>query len=83
MSATQLHAMWESHGSTGGHWTGGDSTASVVLPGAWLSETFLGTVTPDGTRPRDTPTCTPRSGQRLGRVAVAVPVAAGQPSPHP
>lgn len=58
-SATTLNALWNGYGDAGGHWTGGDSTASVALPDgrvAWLfSDTFLGTVNADGTRPRSAP----------------------------
>lgn len=46
-------ALW-SYGDTSNGWTGGDGTYSVPLPGgrtAWLfSDTFLGTVTPEGGR---------------------------------
>jgi fibronectin type 3 domain-containing protein len=56
---TQLNAMWNTYGNEGGHWTGGDATISTALPDgrdAWLfSDTFLGTVNPDGSRPSDTP----------------------------
>ena len=44
---------------TGGRWTGADSAFSVKLPGdrtAWLySDTFLGTVNADHSRPADSP----------------------------
>lgn len=44
---------------SGGGWTGGDGTLSVRLPdgrSVWLfGDTLLGTVSPDGTRPADTP----------------------------
>jgi len=44
---------------TGGRWTGADSAYSVKLPGdrtAWLySDTFLGTVNTDHSRPADSP----------------------------
>jgi hypothetical protein len=44
---------------SGDGWTGGDGTLSVGLPdgrSVWLfGDTFLGTVSPDGTRPADTP----------------------------
>lgn len=47
------------YGNTGGGWTGGDSTYTVQLPGGrtlWLfSDTFLGKVNPDGTRPEGEP----------------------------
>ena len=54
-----LTAAFTAYGNRGGGWTGGDSTYSVRLPGGrelWLfSDTFLGTVNPDGTRPPDSP----------------------------
>ena len=54
-----LNGMWTAYGDQGGHWTGGDSTASVPLPDgriAWLfSDTFLGTVNPDHSRPSGSP----------------------------
>ena len=54
-----LNSMWNTYGNAGGHWTGGDSTVSVPLPDgriAWLfSDTFLGTVNSDYSRPSDTP----------------------------
>ncbi|MEU4446678.1 fibronectin type III domain-containing protein [Actinosynnema sp. NPDC050801] len=57
--AGTLTALWNSYGDQGGHWTGGDSTVSVRLPDgrvAWLfSDTFLGTVAADHSRPRSTP----------------------------
>ena len=56
---TRLNAMWNTYGNQGGHWTGGDATISTPLPDgrdAWLfSDTFLGTVNPNGSRPSDTP----------------------------
>ena len=56
---TALNALWDSYGDQGGHWTGGDSTASVPLPDGrtvWLfSDTYLGTVNADGTRPQNSP----------------------------
>ncbi len=59
MSAAAVAAMFGSYGDAGGHWTGGDSSVSVLLPDgrvAWLfSDTFLGTVAADGTRASDTP----------------------------
>ncbi|SCG14278.1 Fibronectin type III domain-containing protein [Micromonospora echinofusca] len=59
MSATALNTMFQTYGDQGGHWTGGDNTASVALPDgrvAWLfSDTYLGTVNADGTRPAGTP----------------------------
>ncbi|MFI7545064.1 fibronectin type III domain-containing protein [Actinoplanes sp. NPDC049599] len=54
-----LNTMWNTYGDQGGHWTGGDTTVSVALPDgriAWLfSDTFLGTVNADHSRPADTP----------------------------
>ncbi|MDG9674448.1 fibronectin type III domain-containing protein [Micromonospora sp. DH14] len=59
MSATDLNTMWTGYGNAGGHWTGGDRTVSVPLPDgrmAWLfSDTFLGTVNSDGSRPASSP----------------------------
>ena len=60
MSAAELNAMWTRYGdSSGWHWTGGDRTVSVELPGdqlGWLfSDTFLGPVNADGSRPADAP----------------------------
>jgi subtilisin family serine protease/fibronectin type 3 domain-containing protein len=59
LPADDLNAMWNTYGDQGGHWTGGDSTVSVPLPDgrtAWLfSDTFLGTVNADKSRPFDTP----------------------------
>lgn len=50
---------FEHYGNTGGQWTGADSSYSVPLPGgrvAWLySDTFLGTVNADNSRPLDSP----------------------------
>ncbi len=54
-----LDALWAHYGDQGGHWTGGDRTASVALPDGrtvWLfSDTFLGQVLagpqPAGNRP--------------------------------
>ncbi|WP_283135947.1 phospholipase A2 [Rhizohabitans arisaemae] len=51
--------MWGTYGNAGGHWTGGDATVSVPLPDgrtAWIfSDTFLGSVNADFSRPRDAP----------------------------
>lgn len=59
MTADQLYLQWAAYGDAGGHWTGGDSTVSVPLPDgriAWLySDTFLGTVRADHSRPTTTP----------------------------
>ncbi|MFD2764296.1 fibronectin type III domain-containing protein [Micromonospora eburnea] len=55
MSAAQLTAAFAGYGDTSGRWNGGDSTASVELPDgrvAWLfSDTFVGPVNADGSRP--------------------------------
>lgn len=55
----RLDNLFDNYGNTGGGWTGADSTYSAPLPGgpdAWLfSDTFLGTVNPDGSRPADAP----------------------------
>src|SRR5688572_10949916 len=55
----QLNAQWNGYGDEGGHWTGADGTTSIQLPDgriAWLfSDTFLGAVTPEHSRPRDAP----------------------------
>ncbi|WP_160097126.1 fibronectin type III domain-containing protein [Kibdelosporangium aridum] len=57
--SSDLNTMWNNYGNAGGHWTGGDGTVSVRLPDgrtAWLfSDTFLGTVNADFTRPTSTP----------------------------
>jgi hypothetical protein len=57
--AGDLDALWNAYGDQGGHWTGGDRTASVPLPDgrtAWLfSDTFLGSVNSDHSRPADSP----------------------------
>ncbi|MEV4663342.1 fibronectin type III domain-containing protein [Micromonospora echinofusca] len=59
MSATAVNDMFNSYGNAGGHWTGGDGTASVALPDgrvAWLfADSFLGTVNADGSRPANSP----------------------------
>jgi hypothetical protein len=59
MSAAALNAMFGAYGDRGGHWTGGDGTASVPLPDgriAWLfADTMLGTVNADRSRPRGQP----------------------------
>jgi fibronectin type 3 domain-containing protein len=56
---TALDSQWNTYGNQGGHWTGGDETVSVALPDgriAWLfSDTFLGTVNSDYSRPANTP----------------------------
>ena len=52
-------ALLNAYSDSGEGWTGGDSTYSVELPGgrtAWIfSDTFLGPVNPDGSRPTTTP----------------------------
>jgi len=57
LSAADLTGMFSRYGDTGGQWTGGDDTASVALPDgrvAWLfSDTYLGKVSVDHSRPRE------------------------------
>src|SRR4051795_7483170 len=52
-------SLLNAYSNTGKGWTGADSTYSVQLPGgrtAWVfSDTFLGPVNPDGSRPTTTP----------------------------
>jgi fibronectin type 3 domain-containing protein len=59
MAASAVASMFNTYGDAGNHWTGADSTVSVPLPDgrvAWLfSDTFLGTVNADGSRPTSTP----------------------------
>jgi hypothetical protein len=54
-----LTAAFTAYGNSGRGWTGADSAYSLRLPGdrqLWLfSDTFLGTVNPDGSRAPDTP----------------------------
>lgn len=54
-----LTRLFGDYADTAGAWTGADSAYSVPLPDgrtAWLySDTFLGTVNPDGSRPIDSP----------------------------
>lgn len=54
-----LTDQFTTYGNTGGEWTGGDSTYSLPLgkgkTGWFFSDTFLGTVNPDGSRPTDSP----------------------------
>jgi hypothetical protein len=54
---TDLTQTFADYGNTGGAWTGGDSTFSLPLRGGktgwFFSDTFLGTVNPDGSRPTD------------------------------
>jgi hypothetical protein len=59
MSADELTSMWTAYADGPGfHWTGGDRTVSVDLPGeqvGWLfSDTFLGSVS-GGKRPANAP----------------------------
>lgn len=55
----ELTAAFGHYGDTAGRWTGADSAYSVPLPGgrtAWLySDTFLGTVNADRSRPESSP----------------------------
>lgn len=57
--AADLHEMFRAYGDSGVGWTGADGSYSVPLPDgrtAWLySDTFLGPVNPDGSRPSGTP----------------------------
>src|SRR4051794_25869998 len=59
VAATDVTAMFRRYADSGGGWTGGDNTASVALPDGrvgWLfSDTYLGHVAADHTRPRDSP----------------------------
>lgn len=54
-----LTEQFTTYGNTGGAWTGGDSTFSLPLgkgkTGWFFSDTFLGTVNADGSRPTDSP----------------------------
>ena len=54
-----LTSQFTTYGNTGGEWTGGDSTFSLPLDrgttGWFFSDSFLGTVNPDGSRPQDSP----------------------------
>ncbi|MEV0157656.1 fibronectin type III domain-containing protein [Micromonospora sp. NPDC050686] len=58
-SAAWLTALFDAYGDTSGRWSGADRTASVRLPDGrllWLfSDTFLGPVGADGSRPRTAP----------------------------
>lgn len=55
----ELTEAFTSYGDEAGEWTGGDSTYSIPLRGgrtAWVfSDTFLGEVADDGSRPLDSP----------------------------
>ncbi|MEU7935696.1 fibronectin type III domain-containing protein [Micromonospora echinofusca] len=59
MAAGDLNALFNAYGNAGDHWTGADGTTSVALPDGrvvWLfSDTFLGTVNADYTRPKYSP----------------------------
>ena len=59
MEPAALATMFGSYGDAGGHWTGGDGTASVPLPDGrvvWLfADTYLGSVNADGSRPASAP----------------------------
>lgn len=52
-----LTQTFSDYANTGGAWTGADSTFSLPLKGGktgwFFSDTFLGTVNPDGSRPTD------------------------------
>ncbi|QJU55619.1 DUF4185 domain-containing protein [Herbiconiux sp. KACC 21604] len=54
-----LTVLFNEYGDTAGRWTGADSSYSVLLPDgrtAWIySDTFLGEVNPDQSRPADSP----------------------------
>lgn len=54
-----LTDQFTAYAETGGAWTGGDSTYTLPLKGGrtgwFFSDTFLGTVNPDGSRPTDSP----------------------------
>ncbi len=58
-SAAKLTTLFDQYGDTSGWWSGADRTASVRLPDGrmlWLfSDTFLGPVNPDGSRPHTAP----------------------------
>lgn len=55
----ELTEMFTTYANTAGEWTGGDSTYSIPMRGgtvAWVfSDTFLGEVADDGSRPLDSP----------------------------
>ncbi|MBB4741701.1 fibronectin type 3 domain-containing protein [Actinoplanes octamycinicus] len=59
MTGAALTAAFSDYGNTSGRWSGADSTVSVLLPDGrvlWLfSDTMLGTVNADFTRPRSSP----------------------------
>jgi hypothetical protein len=58
MSGDAVTHLFRTYGDTSGRWSGADSTVSVPLPDgrmAWLfSDTFIGPVNADGSRPRST-----------------------------
>jgi len=58
-ACTALDSLFDDYGNTGTGWTGGDTAVSVALPDgdtAWFfSDTFLGPVNPNGTRPTSAP----------------------------
>ncbi|NJP32831.1 fibronectin type III domain-containing protein [Micromonospora thermarum] len=59
IAAARLTALFDTYGDASGQWSGADRTASVRLPDGrilWLfSDTFLGAVNADGSRPRTAP----------------------------
>ncbi|GAA4466093.1 DUF4185 domain-containing protein [Phytohabitans houttuyneae] len=71
-----LNTLFNTYGNTGAGWTGADSTYSTPLPDGrrlWMySDTFLGPVNPDLSRPLDTPflrnSMIVQDGQRLTTV---------------
>ncbi|MCU7724444.1 DUF5005 domain-containing protein [Actinoplanes sp. KI2] len=86
-AAADLTAMFQRYADGGGGWTGGDNTASVALPDgrvAWLfSDTYLGNVAADHTRPRDSPfvhnTIVVQEGATLTRTLHGGPEAGPKP----
>ena len=59
MTAAQLNTAFGTYGDTSGKWSGGDATTSIALPDgrdAWFfSDTLLGTVNADHSRPTSSP----------------------------
>ena len=59
MSAAALNTAFTTYGNAGNHWTGADGTTSIALPDGrvvwFFSDTFLGTVNADFSRPAFTP----------------------------
>lgn len=55
----KLAEQFTTYAETGGEWTGGDSTYTLPLKGGrtgwFFSDTFLGSVNPDGSRPTGSP----------------------------